>query len=289
MPSGAQYFRPTTLREAAALLGSDPDLRIVAGSTDHFPARVAAAPRDRILDVTGIDGLAGVTVEDNQVSIGAATRWSDIRDADLPPAFDGLRAAAAEVGGAQIQNQGTLAGNLCNASPAADGIPPLLTLDATVVLTHADGQRRLPLRDFLTGYRATDLRPGEILTAVEIPRPTAGTRGGFLKLGARRYLVISIVMVAATLQSDKDGRIAKATVSIGACSPVALRLTALEQALQGKPLGPDLTDAIQPGHFDALSPIDDVRAPAAYRLEVAQVLTRRLIADLAQSKGGDPR
>lgn len=281
MSSGVQYHRPTSLAEAATLLQSDPDLRIIAGSTDHFPARVNPSPREKVLDVTGIDGLQGIKDQTDHIRIGAATRWSTIRDAVLPPAFDGLKAAASEVGGAQIQNQGTIAGNLCNASPAADGIPPLLSLNASVVLTGGQGERTLPLAEFLTGYRCTDLRKGEILSAVDIPKPSANTQGSFLKLGARHYLVISIVMVAGVLTPDDSGKIASAALCVGACSPVAIRLTALEDALKGQSLNSDLTSIIEPRHFDALSPIDDVRAPAEYRMEAAQVLTRRLVNSLA--------
>ena len=136
--------------------------------------------------------------------IAACTTWSEIRDAALPPACDALRAAAAEVGGRQIQNAGTIGGNLCNASPAADGVPPLLALDAAVELASAAGTRRLPLAAFLLGPRRTDRRPGEILTAVLLPEAALAGRSVFLKLGARRHLVISIAMVAVRL--DVAGR-----------------------------------------------------------------------------------
>ena len=137
----------------------------------------------------------------------------------------------------QIQNAGTIGGNLCNASPAADGVPPLLALDAEVELASAAGTRRLPLAAFLHGPRRTARRPDELLTAVLIPAAATEGRSAFLKLGARRYLVISIAMVAARL-ATADGRVTAAALAVGACGPVATRLPAVEAALVGHPPDP---------------------------------------------------
>ena len=151
--------------------------------------------------------------------------------APLPGGFDALKAAAREVGSVQIQNRGTVAGNLCNASPAADSVPPLLALDAGVELTSPRGARLMPLADFILGNR----RPSgadEILTAILVPRTIDGP-SAFLKLGARRYLVISIAMVAAALERDGDGAIAEARIAVGSCSAVAQRLPAARARLIG--------------------------------------------------------
>ena len=124
-----------------------------------------------------------------------------------------------------MQNAGTLCGNLCNASPAADGVPVLLSLDAEVELASLERRETMPLADFIRGNRQTALAPDQLMVAVRVPKPRAErARGHFLKLGARRYLVISIVMVAAALEADAAGRVARAAVSVGACSPVARRL-----------------------------------------------------------------
>jgi CO/xanthine dehydrogenase FAD-binding subunit len=182
-----------------------------------------------------------------------------------------------------VQNVGTVGGNLCNASPAADGIPPLLSLDASVELTSTAGTRLLPLEAFLTGYRQTALRPDELLTAVLIPRGASDDAGSaFLKLGLRRYLVISVVMVAVVVAIGPGDRILEARVAVGACSPVAQRLRSLESRLVGLSLdGVDI--ALVAEHLSALSPIDDVRATADYRREAAAVLVRRAL----QSCGSD--
>ena len=188
-----------------------------------------------ILDLTGLEELRGITLSRVGLRIGACARWAEIAGASLPPALAALQQAAREVGGRQIQNAGTIGGNLCNASPAADGLPPLLALDAEVELASATGVRRLALVDFVTGPRQTALRPGEMLAAVVIPRTGLMGRSRFLKLGARKYLVISIASVAVRLV-EREGRVADLAVAVGACSAVARRIKAVEAALQDAPV-----------------------------------------------------
>src|SRR6185369_9385857 len=129
-----------------------------------------------VLDISAIKGLRGITEEGDHLRLGALTTWTDLRRATLPAAFAGYQAAAGDVGGAQVQNRGTLAGNICTASPAGDGIPCLLTLDAEVELTSPSGSRRVAIGDFISAYRTTVLRPDEIVTALRIPKPGAGAR-----------------------------------------------------------------------------------------------------------------
>jgi CO/xanthine dehydrogenase FAD-binding subunit len=272
------YDRPESLPAALALLARAPRT-VLAGGTDLYPATEAANLAGPVLDITGLTGLEGIRTTPGGVHIGACARWSAIRDAPLPPAFDALRQAAAEVGGVQIQNAGTIGGNLCNASPAADGVPPLLALDAEVELASAAGTRRLPLAAFLAGPRRTARRPDELLTAVLIPTTATGGRSTFLKLGARRYLVISIVMVAARL-ATADGRVTAAALAVGACGPVAARLPAVEAALLGHPPDPARIDPAAVAA--ALAPIDDHRATAPYRTQAAAELLRRAVAALAE-------
>jgi CO/xanthine dehydrogenase FAD-binding subunit len=273
------YERPDTLPEALAVLAAAPRT-VLAGGTDLYPATARQTLDGAVLDITGIADIAGIARTRDGLRIGACTSWAEIRDAALPPACDALRAAAAEVGGRQIQNAGTIGGNLCNASPAADGVPPLLALDAEVELASAAGARRLPLAAFLTGPRRTARRPGEILTAVLLPEAALAGRSAFLKLGARRYLVISIAMVAARL-AVAGGRVEAAALAVGACGPVAVRLPAVEAALIGAPADAGLAGRIDPAPVAAaLAPIDDVRAGAAYRAEAAAELLRRAVARL---------
>ena len=278
----SSYQRPRALDDALAALASAP-LTVLAGGTDYYPARVGQPCDEDILDITAVPALGAITERPDHWRIGALVTWSALARTDLPPWFDGLRRAAREVGGEQIQNAGTIGGNLCNASPAADGVPPLLTLDAAVELVSLGGREVLPLAEFILGNRRTARRPDQLLTAVLIPKPQASRAAGhFLKLGARRYLVISIVMVAATLEAGADGRIRAARLAVGACSPAARRLPEAEAALRGQPAHRRLGAWVQPEHLAGLAPIDDIRASASYRSDVALTLVRRTLDELAE-------
>jgi CO/xanthine dehydrogenase FAD-binding subunit len=269
------YLRPNRLEEA--LLALARPHTVLAGGTDFYPARVGRAIEEDVLDIGGIPVLRGISSVSAGWRLGATTTWSEFLEADLPPLFDGLKQAAREVGGRQIQNAGTLAGNLCNASPAADGVPCLLALDAEIEIASSTMTRRVPLDQFITGVRRTALAPGELVIAIHVPKPTQEARSAFLKLGARRYLVISIAMAAATLEIA-GGRVANARIAVGACSAVAQRLPALEAALRDAPLDSRLADCVARGHLAPLSPIDDIRGSANYRSDSTLVLLRRLLA-----------
>ncbi len=285
----AHYHRPLSVSEALQALAAEAQAgrpwAILSGGTDFYPAHVGRAITEPVLDLSALDELRGIRELPDRYEIGARTTWSDILRADLPPLFDGLKRAAREVGGVQIQNAGTVGGNLCNASPAADGVPPLLSLDAAVELASARGKRELPLQRFLLGNRKTALAPDELLTAVRLPKPGGPARSGFLKLGSRKYLVISIVMAAAVFESDGAGGVARARIAIGACSPVAQRLPELEAALAGRPAARALGEVAQPEHLKPLSAIDDVRGSAAYRMDAALTILRRLLGELGAALG----
>jgi CO/xanthine dehydrogenase FAD-binding subunit len=269
------YTRPADLAEALKLL-ADLDTRVMAGGTDLFPAAGERPLMGRYIDVTALPALRGIKVEGGRVQIGAAATWSDVVRADLPPGLEALKAAAREIGGVQIQNRGTAAGNLCNASPAADGIPPLLALDAEVELYSLRGAKRLPLEAFIAGNRRTALARDEIMTAIIAPQPPPTARSSFLKLGARRYLVISIVMVAVLLDIV-DGMVRGARVAAGACSAAAMRLRSVEHRLLGLPARIGVGDLIGDADLAELSPIDDLRASAEYRRDAALTLVRRAV------------
>lgn len=277
------FLRPARLDEAlGALAGGGPGGTpwvVVAGATDHYPARVGRAPVEDVLDVTSIDGLRGVVAVDGGWRIGALTTWTELVEADLPALFDGLRAAALAIGGLQIQARATVAGNVCNASPAADGTPNLLALDAAVELASARATRRVPVGEFVLGNRRTARNHDELVTGLLVPAPMPGTtvRSTFEKLGSRAYLVISIAMVAAVVEIGADGLVARARIAVGACSEVAQRLPALEAALVGAPAAPATARLVTPEHLSELSPIDDVRGTAMYRADAAESLVRRAL------------
>ena len=270
------YLKPKTLGEAVALLASSGG-QILAGGTDFYPALGDRPPLGRIIDISSLGEIRRIQTEPEHIRIGGLTTWTEVIRTPLPRCFDGLKAAAREVGSVQIQNRGTVAGNLCNASPAADGIPPLLALDAEVELVSSVGKRRIQLAQFVTGNRKTLRRGDEILAAVLVPRRMEAAASAFLKLGARRYLVISISMVATVVQSDDLGNIVEARVAVGSCAATAQRLPDLERDLVGRPARPGIGAAVQPRHLSPLSPIDDVRATADYRRDASLTLVRRAL------------
>ena len=254
---------------------------VLAGGTDHYPVRVGrSTSSEPVVDITGIPGLRGIARDGDVWRFGALTRWADVVRCDLPRGFDALRDAARDVGAVQVQNAGTIAGNLVTASPAGDGIPSFLALDASVEVAGPRGVRVLPLGGFVTGYRATALEPDELVTAILVPASVGEAGSAFLKLGLRRYLVISVVMVAAQIEA-RAGAIAAARVAVGACSPVARRLPELEADLIGRSVGADLASVVTPAHLAPLTPIDDVRATAVYRLGAARTLVGRAVVEAA--------
>lgn len=273
------YAQPTSVTEAVELLAADAWV-MLAGGTDFYPGLGEGPVSGPVLDISRIDALRGISRDDELAGwrIGALATWTDVVRADhLPASFDCLKQAAREVGSVQIQNRATIAGNVCNASPAADGVPALLVLDAEIELASVHTTRRMPLSDFLQGNRRTARQPGEILTGIFIPDTAARGSSAFFKLGARRYLVISIAMVAARIELADTGLVQAAAISVGACSVVAQRLPSLETDLVGRGVT-DIHSVPQARHLAGLSPIDDVRAPAGYRLDAALEGVRRAVA-----------
>jgi len=283
-PPHARYLQPANLADALAALAREA-LTVLAGGTDFYPGRVGKPIDVPLLDISRVAGLAGISHAAGGWRIGATTTWREIIEAPLPPAFDGLKAAAREVGGQQIQNAGTVAGNLCNASPAADGVPPLLALGAEIELTSASGARRLPLAQFVLGNRKTARTADELLTAILVPDWPDQARGAFLKLGPRKYLVISIAMVSAVVALDPAGRIARCGIAVGACSAAAVSFDALAQKLVGHAPA-EAARLVVADDLRALSPINDVRGSAAYRVAAALTLVRQALVQAATGKAG---
>ena len=280
----SRYAKPTSLDEALTLLG-DASWRMLAGGTDFYPAQGTRPLTENILDLNGLDALRGIADTASHVVIGARTTWTELLRHPLPPAFDALKQAAREVGSVQIQNMASIAGNLCNASPAADGVPPLIVLDAEVELRSIRGSRVLPLGDFILGNRKTALLSNELVTAIRVPKSSTQGTSAFVKLGARRYLVISIAMAAARIELAGDGSIASAAIAVGSCSAVAQRLAGLEAALVGQKPGPDIERAVAEADLAALTPIDDVRGTAEYRRAAAREIVLRALAQASAPSG----
>ncbi len=279
-----KYHRPDKLKDALALLSHD-GMQVVAGCTDVFASTSNVALCGPVLDVTAIDTLRGITCMEGGAGwrIGATTTWRDVAQTPLPAGFDMLKLAARQIGAVQVQTAGTVAGNICNASPAADAIPPLLALDADVEISAQSGMRLVPLGEFVVGPRQTILKPDEMVSAILVPN--AATRGisAFRKLGARKHLVISIAMVAVRL-TFRAGTIDDAAIAVGACGPVAVRLPGVEAALRGMDMG-QAVGAVRDDDICAdLAPISDMRSSDNYRSQSACALVRECVGRLVQSE-----
>ena len=276
--SQSVYLRPARVEEALQALAARP-LNVLAGGTDFYPARVGRLVREDILDITALAPLRGITQTEEGWRIGALTTWTELINTPLPSVFHGIKLAAREIGGFQIQNAATVIGNLCNASPAADGVPPLMALSAEVELSSINARRRIALADFVTGNRRTARQADELVTAVLVPHHGSRARSTFLKLGTRRYLVISIAMVAITLDVSPEGTIVHARVVVGACAPVARHIRTLEARLLGHPLSSNVADLATAADLSGLAPISDVRGSSEYRLDAALTLVRRALQE----------
>ncbi len=276
--SNDNYAQPHALAEALALRAQGAWTPL-AGGTDFYPARVGKVIFEKVLDCSRIAGWQDITETPTHWRIGANVTWTDLIRARLPSAFDALKQAAVEVGGVQIQNRGTLVGNICNASPAADGIPTLLAFDAEVeICAHTCGAGLVPLAAFVQGPRRTALASDALVTALLLPKPGITARSIFLKTGARKYLLISTVMVAAYIEGGAS--ITRARIAVGACSAVAQRLPRLEAALIGSPINRTLGNLTTAQFLHDLSPISDVRSDHDYRIDAAVTLVRRALNSL---------
>ncbi len=280
----ALYAQPHSLDDALRLR-SEGGWTIVAGGTDFYPARADRPIVENVLDISRVAGLQRIEEFDDHFRIGALVTWSQLLSTPLPPEFNALKLASCEVGGVQIQNRGTIAGNICNASPAADGVPALLALDARVeVQSHEKPAVQIELISFIVAAKKTQISNAALVTAIIVPKTAHRAVSTFLKTGARRYLLISTAMVAVYLAHER-GLIRSARVAIGACSPVSRRIVSLETRLLGQTFDRSLSSHVRSGDFAVLSPIDDVRADAAYRFDIAETLTRRALTQLAQTAG----
>ncbi len=278
------YHSVSTVEEALALLDAHQGAaRIVAGGTDLIiEMDQGQHPQLQVLiDITRVPGLDQITEADGEIALGPLVTHNHVVASDLiRRRATPLAQASWEVGAPQIRNRATVAGNLITASPANDTITPLIALGADVTLASISGQRRLSLADFYTGFRATALRPNELLRAIHIPATADDERGIFLKLGLRRAQAISVVDVAVVLRLDAAGQVTKARIALGSVAPTIVRAPAAEAALLGQQL--DNESIARAGRLaaDCVTPIDDVRGSADYRSEMVKVLVARALRRL---------
>lgn len=261
---GMELLQPRTVDDALQLLRENPGITPLAGGTDLYVAlNLGVLPARRFLDLWSLDELRQIREGDGVLSIGALATYSEIiRSRAVRVRLPMLLAAAQEIGGVQIQNRGTLGGNIANASPAGDSLPVLLAAEASVVLRSAAGERRVPLADLYVGYRQSVIRPDELITAIEVPRVDG--RQWFRKVGTRAAQAISKVVFAGV-----RGRHIR--LAIGSVAPVPLRLRRTEQVLAD-----GATIAHARAELEAeITPVDDLRSSERYRRRVAGNLLER--------------
>jgi xanthine dehydrogenase iron-sulfur cluster and FAD-binding subunit A len=279
-----QYFQPQALDDALTLLaGYGEGARIVAGGTDVIvELSRGIRPTSTLIDITAIPGLRRIDFNDGIVSLGALTTHNDVvasplcRQRALP-----LAQACWEVGAPQIRTRGTIAGNLITASPANDTITPLIALDAEIVLSSVRGERVLRLDDFYLGVRRTALAPDELLREIRFPAVGENQRGRFVKLGLRRAQAISVIDAAVVLTFDGN-TVTQARIALGSLAPTIVRATTAEGFLIGKRLTSEICSETATLARAAVSPIDDVRGTATYRLQALHNLLARTLEALGR-------
>jgi CO/xanthine dehydrogenase FAD-binding subunit len=271
------YTRPRDLGEALDARAAHPDWMVLAGGTDLMVNANQRPEPAGILDLWRLRELGGIEATGGAVVIGAGATWSEVeRHPVIRERLAPLALAAREIGALQIQARATLGGNVGTSSPVGDSLPVLLALDATLEVASVRGRRRVPYREWCTGYRTTQLLPDELIVSATLPLPGPSTRTSWRKVGTRRAQSISKVMGAAALELDGD-TVAWARIALGAVADRPIRITAVEQAVAGQRLAA-AAEAARAALRAAIRPIDDVRSTAAYRREVAENLVARFFA-----------
>jgi CO/xanthine dehydrogenase FAD-binding subunit len=281
---------PKTLSDTLELLARDAGVwRVFAGGTDLMVLLEAGALKHRnFLSIRHLPELRGIEVTPEHVTLGALTTYTQIqRDADVRREFPLLSAAARETGGIAIQNRGTLGGNVVNASPAADSPPALLVYDAELELVSASGARWLAYCDFHTGYKQTDMRAGELLGRIRLPRATGDLKTYYRKVGTRKAQAISKICFAAGARLGSDGRITDARLALGSVAPTVVRCTRTEETLRDRTPDEATIKAACAMIVEEIAPIDDMRSTAQYRARVAANLLANFLSTL-KTDGGAP-
>ncbi len=280
-------YSPDSLHEALRILGEKGErVKVLAGGTDLIVQLRAGVVEPReILNIYGLDELRYIEIEGGRLRIGALTTYMDIiQSGKVAKAAPILVEASKTVGSPQIQSKGTIGGNICNASPAADSLPPLYVLNANVVLQSLDGRREIPIERFYLGYKKMDMRPEELLVEVNMPVMEDDEDAVFLKHGLRLGDAISVVN-AALLVKWSDDTVKDARIALGAVAPTVVRARDAEESLRGRRLDENVMWDAAEKTLRHISPITDVRGTAEYRREIAVNLVFMGLWELAYRRG----
>jgi CO/xanthine dehydrogenase FAD-binding subunit len=279
---------PETLEACQQALADGPDIKLVAGGTDLLPQMKNGMLKvRRVVDLSALSELKLVEQQpDGGMRIGAATTARTLElHAQISKSFQSLAESAAVVGSYQIRNLATLGGNLANAAPSADMAPPLLALEAEMLIVGPGGQRRVKATEFFLGVRKTTLAPDEVLTQIVVPHPGQGSGGMYLRHTPRRELDIAVVGVASQL-TIQNGRCTRARIALAAVAPVPLRASQAEARLEGETITTDLIEEASQLAVQAASPISDQRGSAEFRRHLVRVLTRRTLTTALERATG---
>ena len=274
------YLRPTSLAEAIKMRADHPDATIFAGGTDVMNRVGQETSLAGMLDLFALDSFVGVSRREQRIQIGAATTFYQIvRDPLVNTHLPILRDSASQIGALQIQNRGTIGGNIGNASPLGDLLPVLLALDAQVSLASTRGERQVPYGEFCTGYRRTVMEPDELIVSVSIPILSDRTFHYWRKVGTRKAQATSKVMLAGVGETTCN-RVTLVRLGIGAVADRPIRLTDVEQLLLSKELDHSQVEQARTLTLRSLNPIDDLRSTADYRRWVAANLVAAFVQQL---------
>jgi xanthine dehydrogenase small subunit len=278
MPVEPPVVSPSSLEAAFAVLAEAPH-RPIAGGTDLMVQITGelGEPPPRVLDLWRLDELRGIAMAGDAIELGALTTYTDIRRSPIcREHLPALVEAASTIGAAQIQNRGTLGGNVMNASPAGDTLPVLLALDAVLVVGGVGGEREVPAAAFWPAYRETAARADELLVRIQIPLG-ADREQRFRKVGTRRAQAISKVVAAAAWRGGDGWRDVR--IALGSVAATPIRVAAAEAVLEGRDRTPASVDAAVEALAASIHPIDDVRSTASYRREAARRVVHRLLSE----------
>ena len=269
-----EHYAPDSVEELLELLKSKPNAKLIAGGTDLLlQMKEGTAQPEIVVSLKNVEELGGFSVSKNGYRLGTGMTLRRItRSNELTQNFPGLIYAAGVVASEQIRSLATLGGNICNASPSADMVPPLIALDAVVQLVSSQSQRELPLSEFFKGPGESVLKGGEILHSIFLPQPSGSMI--YSKHAPRKYMDLAVVGVAVRL-AKKHGKINEARVALGAVGPVPFRAEKTEALLAGQTLTTELMREAGEMAAGECVPIDDIRGSAWYRKRMVKVHVRR--------------
>lgn len=279
-----KYESPKSIDAALALLGTEPDARVLAGATDIIPQIRGGRPEPKLMvDLKGIPQLVNITQANGTWTIGAATPVSQIAGhGGFKAAFPGLAEASSLIGSDQIQNRASLGGNLCNGSPAADTVPAMIVNNTQAVIASSGGTRTIPVAEVVTGPGKNTLKAGEFIVEFQLESPPPRTADAYLRFIPRTEMDIAVVDAGARITLDEAGNCTHACIALGAVAPTVMRVPAAEEALQGKPINDETLENMMAAARAACNPIDDKRGTKEYRIQVAGVLAKRAVLAAAE-------